>query len=261
LFETGTVNDDGSMLLMEIGPDYCCYGFFNEAGKSFLQIRFISFDEQEADKEMENILSEIAVKPGKVIISSAFAEALVCPGSFAQSDDAIHKVIYQEAGHKILYDKVKEWQMDTVYSLPASLFSIIERKLPGAGFCHAYTSSLKIYNGFVAPDQIDIHFTTNYFRVIVKKESLLQLAQTYHYKTPLDVIYYLLKITYEFQLDQSETFVIVSGLVEQESALYQELHNYFVNIHFAQAPSYELPGDDYPHYYFNSLYNLAACGS
>jgi hypothetical protein len=120
---------------------------------------------------------------------------------------------------------------------------------------------LKIYNGFVAPDQIDIHFNTEYFIVLVKKNKQAQLVQTYSYKTPLDVVYYLLKICYEFQIKQPEVFVIVSGLIDKDSNMYTELHNYFLNLHFAQAPSYSIPENDHPHHYFTSLYNLAACVS
>jgi hypothetical protein len=89
----------------------------------------------------------------------------------------------------------------------------------------------------------------------------VQLAQVYAYKTPLDVVYFLLKICYEFALDQSEVFLILSGLIDQDSAMYAELYNYFLNLHFAQAPLFSLPENDYPHHYFTSLYNLAACVS
>jgi len=96
---------------------------------------------------------------------------------------------------------------------------------------------------------------------MVKKNKQLQLAQAYSYKTPLDVVYYLLKICYEFGLDQSEVFVILSGLIDQDSAMYSELHSYFLNLYFAQPPPYSVPENEYPHHYFTSLYNLAACVS
>ena len=126
---------------------------------------------------------------------------------------------------------------------------------------HAHTPSIKVFNGFISVDQIDIHFSTQYFRVLVKKEKQIQLAQTYLYKNPLDVVYYLLKICYEFALDQTVVAIIVSGLIDKDSAMYTELHNYFLNIDFAQAPSYSIPENDYPLHYFTSLYNLAACVS
>jgi hypothetical protein len=108
---------------------------------------------------------------------------------------------------------------------------------------------------------LEVHIATQQFSVLVKKDNQVQLAQTYSYKSPLDVVYFLLKICYEFQLEQSSVFVILSGLVEKDSAMYKELHNYFTNLHFAEAAPYELPQNELPRHYFTSLYNLAACAS
>jgi hypothetical protein len=170
-------------------------------------------------------------------------------------------VIYDTIADTHFTDRVADWQIVNSYSLPGTIHDRIVKQFPSAVFFHAYTPSLKIYNGFVAADQVDLHFTTHNFRVLVKKSQQVHLAQTYSYKTPLDVVYYLLKICYEFKLEQAEVFLIVSGLIDQDSAMYSELHNYFLNIHFAHAPSYTLPETEHPHYYFSSLYNLAACVS
>jgi hypothetical protein len=72
-------------------------------------------------------------------------------------------------------------------------------------------------------------------------------------------VYYLLRLCQEFDLLQQEVFVILSGLVEKDSALYTELQQYFTNIHFAQQPEISLPQSQHPHYYFTAVYNLAAC--
>ena len=126
---------------------------------------------------------------------------------------------------------------------------------------HAYTPSLKVFNGFSAPSQIDVYFGIRHFRVLVKKDNHIQLAQTYSYKNPLDVVYYLLKICYEVGLEQTEISVVLSGLIDENSAMFSELHSYFMNLHFAEAPAYSVPENDFPGHYFTSLYNLAACVS
>jgi hypothetical protein len=145
--------------------------------------------------------------------------------------------------------------------LPSKIYEQLASKFPAARFFHSYSTTLKIHNGINVDDQLEVHIATQQFRVLVKKENQVQLAQTYAYKSPLDVVYFLLKICYEFQLDQSSVFVILSGLVEKDSAMYKELHNYFANLHFAEASAYELPQNELPHHYFTSLYNLAACAS
>lgn len=262
VFSIGNHDEGADALLLEIGEDYCCYAMLATNLKSFQLIRYISFDQFESESKIGEILNELAEKEfRKVVICSAYAQALLVPQKIFKQNDRFESVIYNTPGHSQFSDDVNEWQIVTSYSIPTILHNRILNKFSSAIFFHAYTPALKIYNGFVAADQVDIHFTTQNFRVLVKKEQQVHLAQTYSYKTPLDVVYYLLKICYEFGLEQSEVFLIVSGLIDQDSSMYNELHNYFLNIHFAQAPSYLLPENEHPHYYFTSLYNLAACVS
>ena len=262
VFSIGNNDSDADTLLIELGENYCCYALLDRNSKSFQLIRYISFDEFESESKLGDLLNEWAAKNfTKVVICSAYAQALLVPQNIFKPNDRLVSVIYDSLGQRQFSDAVPEWQIINSYSIPSSIYDRILQQFPSVVFFHAYTPSLKIYNGFVAGDQIDIHYTTQNFRVLVKKDQQVNLAQTYAYKTPLDVVYYLLKICYEFKLEQSEVFLIVSGLIDQDSNLYSELHNYFLNIHFAQAPAYSLPATEHPHYYFTSLYNLAACVS
>jgi hypothetical protein len=259
LFTIGKVSEDSTALLLEVGGDHCCYAFLNENKKTFDGVKYIAFNEQDGELSMREILSEIEIIPGKVVISSAYAEALLVPRKLFNEQHNILGVVYDGNNRTELHDTIPEWQMTAAYSLPHNIYQQLVSKFPSAKFYHVYTPSLKIYNGFVAEDQVDLSFSTQQFRVLVKKENIVLLAQTYSYKTPLDVVYYLLKICYEFGLRQEHVFVIISGLIDKDSALYSELHNYFLNIHFAHPAPFSLPESDLPHYYFSSLYNLAAC--
>jgi hypothetical protein len=196
-----------------------------------------------------------------VVVCSAFPQSLLTPKHGHKNDYILLNVLYDSPSQKFLKDEIPEWQMYVTYSIPQSIFNAIKQRFRFPEFMHAYTPAIKVFNGFVSSNQIDIHFTTQQFRVLVKKEKQIQLVQTYAYKTPLDVVYFLLKICYEFAMDQSAVVVVVSGLIDEDSAMYTELHNYFLNLHFAQAPSYSVPPNEYPQHYFTSLYNLAACVS
>lgn len=258
----GNNNKPCNILLLEVGEDHCCYALLKGQERTFYQIRYFSFDVPDINERLANILDELKDEGcEKVIVSSGFSQSLLVPQRYKQSQEKLLQSVYAQSSQKYFSDSIPEWQMNNVYSIPSSIYNLIIKRFSSAKFFHACTPALKIYNGFVASDQIDIHFGTQYFRVLVKKDKQVHLAQTYSYKTPLDVVYYLLKICYEFALSQSEVFIIVSGLIEQDSALYTEMHNYFSNLHFAQAPAYNLPENEHPHYYFTSLYNLAACVS
>jgi hypothetical protein len=262
VFTIGDTGADCDILLLEIGEGYLCYALLNGKERTFHQIKYFTFDELESDERLSRLLDDLKKENcGQIMVCSAFPQSLLTPKQGHKNDYILLNVIYDSPLQKYLKDEVTEWQMYVTYALPISIFNQIKERFRFAEFVHAHTPSLKIYNGFVEANQIDIHFTPQHFRLIVKKNKQVQLAQVYSYKTPLDVVYYLLKICYEFALDQSEVFVILSGLIDQNSAMYSEVHNYFLNLHFAQAPSYSLTENEHPHHYFTSLYNLAACVS
>ncbi len=253
---------EAKTLLMEVGADYYSYAFLNKADGSIAGLKYFSVDEFEVEAEVQAIINEIKDHNfTEVLVCSAFPWALLTPLKHAQHSESLLEVIYDQPAQQHFSDVISEWQMVNAYSMPAAVFELIKKQFPAARFIHAYTPAIKASNGFAAENQISVHFTTQNFRVLVKKGAQVQLVQTYAYKTPLDVIYYLLKICSEWQLDQSDVHLLLSGLVEEASALYKELHHYFLHIDFAPAPPVSLPQHEYPQHFFTSTYNLAACVS
>jgi len=253
---------DAQTLLLEIGPDHCSYAFFDRANSSISALKYFIVNEFETEASIQSISEEIKSRSfTEVIICSAFPNALLTPNVFARDAGSLVDIIYDQPMQHYLQDSINEWQLVNAYSLPLNVFELLINEFPAALFTHVYTPALKLHNGFSEQDQISIHFTTQYFRVLVKKQGQIELAQIYSYKTPLDVVYYLLKICSELQLDQSIVYLVLSGLVEEASALYKELHHYFLNIYFAQPPAVTAPENEYPRHFFSSVYNLAACVS
>jgi len=262
VFKIGNGNTGCDILLLEIGEGYCCHALLKGNERTFQQIQYITFDEVEAEEKLVEIITELKKENcEEVIVCSSFPQSLLTPKQGHKNDYILLNVLHDSPSQKFLKDEIQEWQMCVTYAIPLAIFKSIKEKFRFAEFMHVYTPSIKVFNGFISPNQIDISFGTHQFRVLVKKEKHVQLAQTYSYKSPLDVVYYLLKICYEFGLQQSDVSVIVSGLIDEDSAMYKELHNYFSDLHFAQAPSYTVPENEYPQHYFTSLYNLAACVS
>jgi hypothetical protein len=248
---------EAKTLILEIGPDYCAYAFMDD-NRSFTAVKYFTFDELDAEESVRRIISEIDQSAEKTIVCSAFPYSIMMPLKQFKNDYSLIDVVYDQAAQHYLNDSIAEWQITNMYSLPSSIHELVSR-LPNVKYYHVYTPSLKVYNGFTADIQVSVHLTTQHFRVLVRKEGKILLIQTYFYKTPLDIVYYLLKIFSEFSLDQKETYVILSGLVEEDSAMYKELYSYFTNLHFAQPPGISLPANDHPHHFFTSLYNVAAC--
>ena len=249
-------------LLLEIGKDFCCYAFWHPQSHAIDALHFISFNETEGEEQLTQIIANIQKNQFRsVIVCSAFPQALLTPTKYFNGDYEALDVIYDQPLQTYKHDKIPEWQMVNMYAFPSAIHAVLESSFSSVQYIHVYTPWLKVYNGYVADNQLSVHFTPQYFRVLLKKDSMVALAQTYFYATPLDVIYYLLKICAEFELEQTSVYIILSGLIEKDSSLYKEVEQYFFNVHFAHPPEVKLPVNDYPHYFFTSLYNLATCVS
>jgi hypothetical protein len=263
LFETGTKPSDtqGQHLLAEIGPGHICLAILDRSLKRIPYIKYFQKEESEELPWREVATDLEGLSFSSVLICSAYPNSLLVPHSLQEGAIPMLESVYGSEGQQFFSDALPEWQLVNHYSLPETLYREVVSQYPDALFFHMYTPSIKVYNGYHGAEQISVHFTTTQFSVLVKKGNQLQLAQTYSYKTPLDVVYFLLKICTEFQLDQSETVLVLSGLIEEDSALYRELNHYFLNIHFTQANELSVADSTLPAHFFTSLYNLATCAS
>lgn len=247
---------------MEIGPDHCSYAYWQRSTNTISRLKFVSFIERESEEKLPELLQAMLQQPvSAAYISSAFPQAMLVPTKYFQQNCDLLRQQYPLERYTCLHDTINDWQMVNLYALPQPVHQQVSEAFSNAAFFHVYTPAIQVYNGYAADSQLNVHFTPGSFRVLLKKESSLQLAQTYSYSSPLDVVYFLLKICLEFSLEQAEVFLILSGLVEKDSNLFTEMEQYFANIHFAHPPEIKLPGSDLPHYFFTSLYNLAVCVS
>ena len=88
----------------------------------------------------------------------------------------------------------------------------------------------------------------------------LQILQSYRYKTPEDVVFHILNVCENFEV--KDVGLQLFGMIEKDSALFRELHKYFLNIHFGVLPgncNYAEGIKEFPAHYFSHLFSLAPC--
>jgi hypothetical protein len=103
---------------------------------------------------------------------------------------------------------------------------------------------------------------TDQFLVAVFKGTDIQLMQSYSYQTPDDVSYYLLAICKRFNISQEKVTLIVAGLLDEQSRLYQELLKYFLQVQWDQlsgSVKLDAPFAAFPDHYFSPLLKMALC--
>lgn len=262
LFHIGTdeYQEDNAVLLLEIGTDHINYSWYQDVSNALVELKYCSIDEFEIKSALETILEEAKKSnPVRVFICSAFPSSFLTPLKYTSKADALLQLTYDAPAQAFFRDNINDWQLVNSYSLAEDIYAMINEVYPEAQYLHEYTPALKNSSASGGEDKIFIHFTTQFFRILVKKGAHIELVQTYAYKTPLDVVYYLLKIVAEIGVDQAEVSVYLSGLIEEASALFIEIRNYFLHISFYTNTSVSLPENDLPGHFFASTSNLAVC--
>ena len=193
-----------------------------------------------------------------LLIGSAFPDYSMVPQNVAEEKDLDSFLKY--SGSSVQQDFVPAQQVQLLYNIPPYFAEIFEA-YPSVQTMHVHAAALKADDLNKDGNYLYLHFTSKEFRVLVMKEGQLQLAQIYPFAAPLDVVYYLLMISAQYDLPQAQTTIVLSGLVDERSALYKELFQYYNVVEFAAPSNIALPPTEYHPHYFSSILNLAACAS
>jgi hypothetical protein len=258
LFEIGSYQDAGSEpLLVELGADYCVLAKMDPESQQPLFARVWTFEATQIQESLKKIIDHLqsgGVSSNGAQVSLAFPETVILPESFSGKAEVLLNALYPgNLGEPRMYVDGKQYAFLVPPVAITELGQLGKLRFVPAHACMPPAEA--------EGNSIHTYFIDNHFRVAVYKGLQLQLVQQYSFVSPLDVVYYLLKICTEFGLSQQDTLLSVSGFITAGSALYKELHQYFLNIRFAILETFLIDGQEVPKHYFSSLYNLSACAS
>jgi Protein of unknown function (DUF3822) len=257
-----------SVLLIELGEKYCCLIIMKRQG--FEAERLIYYEADHEEKLLRDVFAahgEFSRHFSEVLINYAFPQSVTVPSKFYNYGDGkkmLQLMHGDDPGEAVLAEHLPEWQMYNVYEVPKHVHGWISMRFHSGKYWHSYSASLNNFPADADSDVFRVDFKTGQFSIIVVKAGKFQLAQTFVYTEPADVLYYLLKICNEFSASQKDVKLVLSGFLEKQSSLYRELYNYFVHVSFQRVPDFiKLSGSfgEYPSHFFSSLFNLATCVS
>jgi len=257
-------NNGQQVLSVRLGEKHGSFAITDKSGNELYQLFYCTTDEW-VEKELTDFLTSYPV------LNNSFYEVHIaydCPQSILHSskeykqEDAellLNSMGYNNSKSKIVTEFITEWQFINNYAVPKEIQEWVNTKFPAAKLRHQYSLEIKGINSANAGGSMTVDFRKNDFTVLVAKGNKFLLAQTFDYSTPADVLYYLLKISQQFSLSQQELQLQFSGLIDKQSALYNELYQYFINVDFREASWRE--SNEYPAHFFTSLNDLAKCES
>lgn len=256
------------VLCLRLGEKHCCYSITDFASQELKHLAYYT-----ADEVNDSFLLELfAANPE---LSASFYQVFVCydhpqsclvPTNFYKQENAsplINTMFGTQSSVSVISETVPGWQMHNVYAVPKELYDAVSKKFVTGRYWHRYTVDIKNIYPATESGSFLVDFGKENFTVLASGNDKLLLAQTFLYSTPDDVIYYLLKSCRQLGLQQTEVQISLSGLVDQQSALYRELHQYFLHVEFRNT-TWKIPAsanDEIPAHFFTSLNDLARCAS
>jgi len=251
------------VLAIRIGKHHCSFAITNTTASQLYQLAYYFTEEMNADT-LNKIFSghaELSNSFFQVLICYDYSNSIIVPSTHYNVNDAgllLNVVNGKTINNRIVSESVAGWQIYNVYAVPEDVHEWIKRNLPSAKTGHNYSLAIRNIRNSDSSGHISLEILTDELHVIADKENKLLLTQSFSYSTPADVVYYLLKICRQFNLSQQSVNLLLSGLIEKDSALYKELHQYFLNVEFREAT---WSNDEYPAHFFTSLNDLARCAS
>ena len=163
-----------------------------------------------------------------------------------------------QTGETILNDIIPGQDLYNTYSLSKSLNDTVFHQFPAIRGVHQFSAIMKKGNG--EDDKMTAIFYHEKVVIVLYKDGKFQLLNTFSYRTPEDVAYLLLNICRQF--DASDLPLEVMGFIEENSALYKSIYDYFSTVKLL-TPSVEYQYSEgiaqYPVHFFNHLYEFDVC--
>ncbi len=255
-----------SILSMQIGEKRCCFAITDNSCKKIQQLVCYATNEMN-ESDLNNLFDshqELHNPFYKVLLNYEYPKSILIPFRYYKYEDAqfLFNNMHGYTGKGIVVSEaIPEWQLYNIYYVPKDIHDWVAKKFPAGKFWHTYSCGIKNLFDADVSGKLQVDFRTDDFTVIVARESKLLTAQTFLYSTPADVVYYLIKICQQFLLSQQDVKLVLSGLIEKESALYKELYQYFKNVEFKNADWQVSGSDEIPLHFFTSLNDLLRCAS
>ncbi len=149
----------------------------------------------------------------------------------------------------------------TVYRIKQSVMELLNRNFLLFTAQHIYTN---ILNDIMKRTNLPSIFMkiivySAHIIVVLVKDKQLQLIQSVSFQSPDDILYYTLNIIQQSGLSALQTNVELSGLVDRQTGMIEQLNQSFGNISYDQVPLdgiHESSAAHYANYYFTPFYKL-----
>jgi len=256
-------------LYVEIGNRYIACWCVTDSGNVLLSFELFEFSMGDAE-DIKELLRLVKLHSrlfdqsfGSVTIIWSNRPSIAVPAAY-YTDDSSSSLLLMETGEHYP-DAIKKEDAGNVvvaYSLPTHYGETVDAYFNAAKQVHKKSLIFNQYNDGNSRDEkplVKIAFYTATFSIVISVAGSVKLYQQFEYQTSEDVLYHTLNCLLQTGTDKKEALVYVGGMIEQNSALYKELHMYLANMQPDNIPADLIDAEafaEYPAHYFSPFYSL-----
>jgi hypothetical protein len=166
----------------------------------------------------------------------------------------------------VLYDWLENLGIYNVFSIPGRLQKEIKSIFPDARVCHVSSILMETlylnYKNLMGTGKVFLNVRDEEFDLTIFNGKQLRYFNSFPFKVADDLVYYLIFVMEQMNLNPEETPLILMGAAEKKSTLFEMLFRYIRNIEFAtrnDSFDYSYVLNDIPGHFYYTLFNSEQC--
>ncbi len=204
----------------------------------------------------------------KVMVGVATQEFTLVPEAlFKPGDESIYfKTNFIQSPGTILHSQhVPSFHLYTIFSIENELEKELNHLFQDPQLWHYSQALLTGISKQLKADagkQVWLNIRKNKMDIVVSENKKLLLINSFSWQTNEDILYYTLFICEQLELNPEKFPMIVTGEIEEGSAIYSLLGKYIRYVEIPDSPaslSFAVATESLPFHHYAMLYNLALC--
>jgi hypothetical protein len=191
-----------------------------------------------------------------------FTEAVLMPESkfsISAAEDFLSLIYGESNRDDIKHDPIHAGdKMVNAYRVKKSLLEWVGRQFILYHPHHTYTKIISCLLANKIPETafVKLQVYAAHFIIAVTKNAQLQLIQSFTYQAEEDILYHVMNILHQFQMDPSTANIEISGRMYTESAVYKQFHKIFGEISVETTDEPAFIQETYPPHFFTPFHKL-----
>ena len=165
---------------------------------------------------------------------------------------------------EIHYNKLQYADAYSVYVVPNQIANIFIKQFPGLKFYNQQTPFIKrnLFKHHSDTIKVFVNINDKFIDLCITENGKLLLYNNFSFKADPDIIYYIMYVFKQFNLNPENTELILSGFVDKKSSVYSNLKEFVGQLRFDKLSedfSYSYTFNEIPAHSFTNLFNLQEC--